>query len=116
MVWLSIFGVVLSLSVYFPTELGEKADPFQATPTGIRPEWYFLSMFQFLKYFPSHLGPFEGERVAIGLIGVFSFILVLIPSLDVWSNQGKRFTPFKIIGILGLIFVIWTTIQGYYGF
>ncbi len=108
-VWLFIFGFVLSLSVYFPTELGKKADPFAPTPTGIKPEWYFLSMFQTLKYFPSKMGPFEGELVALGVLTLAMVGLVFIPFLDVWSKKGRR-SPFPILGVIILIYAIWTTI------
>ena len=40
----------------FPWELGEKADPFAPAPAGIKPEWYFLFMFQTLKYFRQRFG------------------------------------------------------------
>lgn len=112
-VWLFIFGIALSLSVYFPAELGEKADPFQPTPAGIRPEWYFLFMFQTLKLFPSYIGPLEGEVVAIGLIGVVVLGLVLVPFLDIWSKR-ERFSPFLILGVVGLLYVIVMTVMAYW--
>jgi len=108
-VWLFIFGIALSLSVYLPAELGQKADPFQPTPAGIRPEWYFLFMFQTLKLFPSYVGPLEGEVVAIALIGLAALGLILVPFLDVWSKR-ERFSPFLILGILGLLYVISMTV------
>ena len=38
-----------ALAALFPWELGQKADPFGSAPEGIKPEWYFLFMFQTLK-------------------------------------------------------------------
>jgi len=110
--WLFVFGVILSLSVYFPTELGEKADPFQPTPLGIRPEWYFLFLFQTLKLFPSHVGPIEGELLAMGLIGLAGAGLVLVPFLDVWTKR-ERWSPFLILGLLGLLYVVAMTVWAY---
>ena len=40
------------LAAMFPSELGEKADPFAPAPAGIRPEWYFLAQFYTLKLIP----------------------------------------------------------------
>ena len=108
-VWLFIFGIALSLSVYFPAELGQKADPFQPTPTGIRPEWYFLFLFQSLKLFPGHIGPLEGEVVAIALIGLAGAGLILVPFLDVWSKR-ERWSPFLILGVLALLYIVGATV------
>ncbi|MDH7500601.1 MAG: cytochrome bc complex cytochrome b subunit, partial [candidate division NC10 bacterium] len=50
--WLATLGIVLTLALLLPWPLGEKADPFAPTPEGIKPEWYFLFLFQTLKLFP----------------------------------------------------------------
>jgi cytochrome b6 len=36
----------------FPPEIGRKADPLAPAPENIKPEWYFLFLFQTLKLFP----------------------------------------------------------------
>ena len=50
--WILAIGVLAALAALFPWELGEKADAFAPAPAGIKPEWYFLFMFQTLKYIP----------------------------------------------------------------
>lgn len=112
-VWLAIFGVMLSLAVYFPMELGVKADPFMPTPTGILPEWYFLSMFQTLKYFPAYIGPVEGELLAIAVISLALLGMVVVPFLDIWTKK-ERWSPFLVIGVIVLIYAIYTTAQAYF--
>ena len=57
--WLVALGVLAGLAAIFPWELGEKADPFAPAPKGIRPEWFFIWMFQTLKMVPAHVGVFE---------------------------------------------------------
>ena len=47
--WFAALGVLATLAAFFPTELGQKADPFVPAPAGIRPEWYFMFMFQTLE-------------------------------------------------------------------
>ena len=47
--WLSALAILAALAAYFPAELGKKADPFLPAPAGIKPEWYFMFMFQSLK-------------------------------------------------------------------
>ena len=113
-VWLTIFGIMLSLSVYFPTELGQKADPFLPTPTGIKPEWYFLSMFETLKFFPGYIGPIEGEVVAIGLLSLVCAGLIVIPFIDIWTKK-ERWSPFLVLGAVALVYMIITTAISYYG-
>ncbi len=80
--WLGALAIVAALAAYFPTELGEKADPFAPAPAGIKPEWYFMFMFQTLKYLPPHILGIEGEVIGVLGFGVAALILVLVPWLD----------------------------------
>ena len=60
---------------------GPKADAFAPVPPGIRPEWYFLAMFQTLKLLPSHILGLEGE--VLGVVGFGRGALLLaVPFLD----------------------------------
>jgi quinol-cytochrome oxidoreductase complex cytochrome b subunit len=68
-----IIGVVLTLAIFSPFPLHEKANPF-VTPEGIKPEWYFLAGYQFLKYVPKVIG-------IIG-IGIGIVVFFLIPFID----------------------------------
>ena len=54
--WILAIGVLAALAALFPWELGEKADAFAPAPEGIKPEWYFLFMFQTLKSFRQRYG------------------------------------------------------------
>ena len=53
--WYVALGILAALAALFPWELGQKADPFGSAPEGIKPEWYFLFMFQTLKKLPPHI-------------------------------------------------------------
>ena len=53
--WYVALGILAALAALFPWELGQKADPFGSAPEGIKPEWYFLFMFQTLKQLPAHI-------------------------------------------------------------
>ena len=78
MAWYVALGVLGVLAAVFPWNLGVKADPFVPAPAGIKPEWYFLFMFQTLKLIPSKVWLFDGEVVgvlAFGLIGLFWIVL-----------------------------------------
>ena len=58
---ISLLAILAALAALFPWELGEKAEPFSSAPEGIKPEWYFLFMFQALKQLPPHIMGVEGE-------------------------------------------------------
>jgi cytochrome b6 len=109
MAWSLMLGIVLSLSVYWPATLGEQADPFAPTPPGIAPEWYFLWMFQTLKFFPGHVLGLEGELVAIGLIGVAGAAVLLVPWLDRPAASGRSHWLVWLGGVVGIGYVVGMT-------
>ena len=56
-VWLAACsGLIVTLAVFLPAEIGQKADLLKPAPVGIKPEWYFLFMFKTLKLVPEALG------------------------------------------------------------
>jgi ubiquinol-cytochrome c reductase cytochrome b subunit len=71
---LIIIGSLIALATFFPAPIEHKADPF-TTPEHIKPEWYFLAMYQFLKIIPH-------EKLSIIIQGLIVFLLFLIPFLD----------------------------------
>jgi len=113
MVWLVTFDILLLLSVFFPWELGVKADPFSPAPAGIKPEWYFLFVFQSLKMLPAHIWGIEGEVLGVMVMGVGAGVLFILPWLDRASSQGLRNRLFDVIGVFGLLYFATFTILGY---
>ncbi len=59
----------------------EPADPMN-TPAHIKPEWYFLPMYQGLKLFPSDIFGEYGKMLGVMAQGVAAALLVLFPFLD----------------------------------
>ncbi len=104
--WSLVLGLVLSLSVYWPTTLGPKADPYAATPAGILPEWFFLWMFQSLKLFPGRIFGFEGEVVAVITLGIAQVSLFFVPWMDWPSRSGKSHWLPMVLGILVIAYMI----------
>ena len=74
---LAIFAVVLLLAIYFRPELGAPADGAD-NYAAARPEWYFLFLFQFLKFFKGHTGEIIGAIVVPSGILLFMFLMPLI--------------------------------------
>jgi cytochrome b6 len=106
--------VLAVLAVFFPWELGRKADPFASAPAGIRPEWYFLFMFQSLKYVPPRILFLDGEVLGIGLFGVAGLIWLLVPFWDRKSSRGLRGKEISYIGIGVVVYILVFTILGWF--
>jgi cytochrome b6 len=111
--WLSAVAILAALAAFMPAELGRKADPFAPAPIGIKPEWYFMFMFQTLKYLPAHIGPIEGEVVGILGFGLGGLFLLLIPFLDRWSARGQPSRVFTWIGVAIMVYMVVLTYLGY---
>ena len=112
LLWLIVLNVLAILAVYYPWELGEKADPFASAPAGIKPEWYFLFMYQALKYFPAVVLGIEGEVVGVMLFGIAGLLWLLVPFWDVRTPEGARNKCINVIGIVVAIFLILMTLIG----
>ena len=110
--WILAIGVLAALAALFPWELGEKADPFAPAPAGIKPEWYFLFMFQTLKYIPAKILSFDGEVLGILTFNFIALLLFIVPFVD-RSENPKRRLLFNIIGVVALLYIVVMTIVGY---
>ena len=113
LLWLIVLNVLAILAVFFPADLGEKADPFSSAPAGIKPEWYFLFMFQTLKYIPAKIFIMDGELLGILLFGLAGLLWVLVPFWDTQSSKGLRNRKINYIGLFAVGFIIVLTILGW---
>ncbi len=111
--WMLILALIGVLCVFFPWEIGQKADSFAPTPMGIKPEWYFTFMFTTLKIIPAHILSIEGE-----ILGIFGFIIgglfwMLVPYLDRNTLKEKKSPAFSVIGFIILLYIIVMTALTY---
>lgn len=111
--WLAALAIVAALAAYFPAELGEKADPFASAPAGIKPEWYFMFMFQTLKMLPAHILWFEGEVVGVVGFGLAGLFLFLLPWLDRRTARGEPNPWISVLGWGIIAFMVVMTWIGY---
>ncbi len=100
--WYAALGVLGALAAIFPWELGTKADPFAAAPAGIRPEWYFLFVFQTLKYIPAKVFFIDGELLGIFGFSAAALVWVAVPFLDRHVGFGRVTRFFTGLGIFAL--------------
>ncbi|MDH3261224.1 MAG: c-type cytochrome [Acidimicrobiia bacterium] len=102
-----LFLILVALAYFLGSSLEEIADPSDANYTP-RPEWYFLFLFQLLKFFPGDL-----EVVGVIVLPVIAIIfLILLP----WTDRSKRRHPsgrpvVTGITVAGLVAAIFLTVQ-----
>jgi cytochrome b6 len=106
LVWVLLLGVVASLATLVPWPLGEKADPLAPAPAGLRPEWYFLFMYQSLRLLPPRLLGLEGEAVGVLGFTIGALLLLAVPFLDVWAPRERAHPVVTAAGAAALLFVI----------
>jgi cytochrome b6 len=111
--WTLILILVGILCVFLPWEIGKKADPFAATPIGIKPEWYFTFMFTTLKLIPSHILSIEGEKLAVLGFMLGGLLWLLVPFLNRRASQGRPSRAFTLIGAVILIYIVVMTTLTY---
>jgi quinol-cytochrome oxidoreductase complex cytochrome b subunit len=100
--------VAIILALVFPVGLGDPADPTDNLFVP-KPEWYFMSLYQLLKFFPGKL-----EFIATAVIpsgGIV--ILFLVPLLDKNPEKRPRKRPLAmILMLLAVAAIIALTIMG----
>ena len=104
---LIVFLVLLALAYFAGVPLEPRADPADTSYTP-RPEWYFLFLFQLLKYFPGQL-----EVLGVVLLPTLAIVLLfLLPFLD--RSSLRHFTSrLAVVGMTALMLAggIFLTIQ-----
>lgn len=115
LLWLIVLNGLLYLAVFWPAEIGLKADPFSPAPEGIRPEWYFMFMFETLKFIPGHVLFVEGEVLAVLFFGVLILAWLLVPFWEIKAKPGRKVRPMTVIGVVAIVYILVLTALGYLG-
>jgi quinol-cytochrome oxidoreductase complex cytochrome b subunit len=96
--------VIGLLGLAFPVGLEAPADPMN-TPLHVKPEWYFLALYQLLKYIPKTLG------VIAPILAVT--LLALLPFIDRKPDRTRRIYFIRLaIAIVLLVVLTGLTIWG----
>jgi cytochrome b6 len=112
--WILALGVLASAAALFPWELGVKADPFVPAFKDIRPEWYFMFMFETLKLVPGgEILGIEYEAIPILGFGFAGLVLVLVPFLDRGLARNGKSPLFTVAGVIGVVYIVGMTAWGY---
>jgi len=103
--WYAALGVLGALAAIFPWELGTKADAFASAPAGIRPEWYFVFMFQTLKFLPPKILFLEGEFAGLLGFGLAAAVWIAVPFIDRRAGFGRVSRFFTGLGVFALGYI-----------
>ena len=103
-----VVGVLGSLS---PVGLQPPAYPLN-TPLHVKPEWYFLALYQILKYVPSSVLGIEGPMFAVTLIVVAVILVIIWPFVDRKKDSKKAMRMRAILTVAGVILAIALTVWG----
>jgi len=113
--WTLALGVLAALAALFPWELGDKANPFAPAYADIRPEWYFMFMFQTLKLVPGgEILGLEYEAIPILLFSFAGLAVLAVPFLDRGIARSGRSPVFTAVGVFAVAFIIGMTSWGYH--
>lgn len=101
-----IFGLVLLIGLvglFSPVGLQAPADPL-VTPDHVKPEWYFLALYQILKFIPKTIG---------ATLPVLLILLIFVwPFVDSKNDNQKAMRRRWIFVIVASVIIIALTIWG----
>lgn len=92
--WYAVMAGIVILASLFPAGLEAKADPL-LTPEHIKPEWYFLGVYELLKLVPRDVGIIAPIALVL--------IIVILPLLDRNQEVRPRRRPIAIACALVLL-------------
>jgi quinol-cytochrome oxidoreductase complex cytochrome b subunit len=102
---------LFAITALFPLSLPPEFSPAIASKYITQPDWYFLWVYQILKF-----SIFEGTNVEYALAGIVTFLMILflLPFIDKGIERNPALRPlYTSIGVVILITFITLSIWGY---
>ena len=104
-----IIGIVGMIN---PVGTGEPADPLN-TPLHVKPEWYFLALYQILKKIPPMVLGIEGKIIGVVIPIILVGLIFIWPFLDNKPDKSKRIFWIRLaFAIFAVLTIIALTIWG----
>jgi quinol-cytochrome oxidoreductase complex cytochrome b subunit len=111
MIGAAFVAIVIVVSSIFPLSLPPEYSPQAAAQAVVQPDWYFLWLYQVLK-FQFFAGP--NEPLAIALITLFFIVLALIPFIDRKNERDPMKRPWYVtLGAIMVAEILVLTVWGY---
>jgi len=111
---LGVLAIVLIIAIaglIKPVGIGDPADPLN-TPLHVKPEWYFLALYQILKKIPPMVLGIEGKVIGVVIPVILVALIFIWPFLDNKPDKSRKiywvrlaFAIFAVIAIIAL--TIW---------
>ncbi|MGB6421585.1 MAG: hypothetical protein WBF05_07080 [Anaerolineales bacterium] len=93
---LVIIIIIGLVGMFSPVGIGDPADPMD-TPAHVKPEWYFLALYQLLKFIPKGAG-------AVGPV-IALILLTLLPFIDSKPDKSKKSQRIRFFTVLFLLVI-----------
>jgi cytochrome b6-f complex subunit 4 len=90
---------ILAAALLFPPRIGQSID--MAAPYQPKPEWYFLWIYQLLRYFPGRYAIFGTVIIPMLLI----FVFIFMPYIDRGKN-GRSKAVIAAVALFALLAVL----------
>lgn len=101
----TVLGLLLLLALLLSPQLGPPADPLH-TPAGIKPAWYFLPLYQMMKYLPGWTG------ILLVLAGTAALFALPLLDRSPFRHPRKR----RLAISLGVLFLATSLVLGGLGY
>ena len=112
MLWLVVINAVAVLAVFFPWDVGKKADALASAPAGIKPEWYFLAQYQFLKLLPARILLIPGELWGVLTLNAVGLFWLLTPFWEAALPESKKDAAVRLAGWGSVALLVAMTLWG----
>lgn len=103
--------VIGAIGLFSPVGLQDPADPLN-TPLHVKPEWYFLALYQVLKYIPPQIIGIDGPVVMIVGVAIALLAVTFLPFIDKKENSKKAMRIRALITAVLLIAAVILTVVG----
>jgi quinol-cytochrome oxidoreductase complex cytochrome b subunit len=109
---LAIVVIIAIAGLIKPVGIGEPADPLN-TPLHVKPEWYFLSLYQILKKIPPMVLGIEGKLLGVVVPIILVGLIFIWPFLDNKPDKSRKVTWIRMaVAAVVVITIIALTIWG----